>query len=133
MTARSQPSCLWSLLWALPLSAGCAMTVFAAMLGLDLLGGGSCHQAPIHSAAVMVRDARSSLESFVAAEGRCPTSERELVELRYMKKTRRDPWRQALFYRCYMGSDGTAEVSVRSAGPDRVFWSFDDMVSSSGD
>jgi hypothetical protein len=70
------------------------------------------------------------VESFVAGEGRCPDGEHELVELRYMKRARHDPWGQSLVYTCTLGSDGTALITVRSGGRDGILWNADDLVAS---
>ena len=69
------------------------------------------------------------MESFVADHERCPNGERELVEQHYLSRlARHDPWGTPLNYTCTVAPHDRAEISVRSAGGDRRFWSSDDIV-----
>jgi hypothetical protein len=107
---------------------GALVTVLAASFGLvemNLLGGNRCYLLPKTEA--LTADARSAVDQFIAARGRCPRSERELIEGRFLHSVLKDRWRQRLFYTCVAAGDGVG-VEVRSAGLDRAFWTEDDVV-----
>lgn len=89
----------------------------------DRSGGGS----KLNKATLLVRGSDAAVESFVVVRGRCPTGERELIGSGDLRGPARDPWGLQLFYTCLQMAD-TDDISVRSAGPDRIFWTADDIV-----
>jgi hypothetical protein len=95
------------------------------LLNLGLLGGTRC-ALPNEKAQTL--ESLSGLIEFVITYQRCPDGERELINGHFIHHAQKN-WRgQALFYNCNASRGGVA-ADVRSAGPDRIFGTADDVVS----
>jgi hypothetical protein len=111
---------------AISVCAGVVLTLSAMRLGARWAGFTSCRTWHRHHLSLQPRDALAAVDSFIIDHGRCPSAERELIaEGRFYSL--RDRWNQRLFYTCVRTASDLV-VEVRSAGPDRVFWTADDIV-----
>jgi hypothetical protein len=110
------------------LATGCLATLSSALFGWYLLRPHGCRTMSAENfAAMLTREAREAVDEFLVLRGRCPTGEDELVRTGRLNRPPRDRWGQALFYTCLETADDLV-VSARSAGPDRIFWTADDIV-----
>jgi len=111
---------------------GGVATLLVALFGLAVLrygfGGTRCDGHASERALTI--DAHSAVMSFVQDQGRCPAGEPELLYGRYLRAIWTDRWGNQLFYTCVAAAGGV-DVTVRSAGPDRAFWTGDDVVAPS--
>jgi len=73
------------------------------------------------------RAALQAVDDLLVQSGSCPRSEGELISARLLPGPAVDPWGRRLFYTCLKTSDDLI-VEARSAGPDGVFWTADDIV-----
>jgi hypothetical protein len=113
---------------AIGLIAGTGVTLLAAETGICMLPSLRIQRAAsLHHTRVVTDDAQRALDAFVAGEGRCPSSAQEIVERGYRKRLRRDAWGQPLLYTCVMPASDVFRTTVRSAGPDRILWTDDDV------
>jgi hypothetical protein len=106
---------------------GTALTWTAAAFGLALLYPGSCHQRipQLKTARYLATEIASAVQVFRIVENRCPTRD-ALVSRNYVDaKDLIDPWGTSITFRCTPGGD----VVVRSAGPDRELYTWDDIRS----
>jgi hypothetical protein len=112
---------------------GLAVTWFCAYLGWFLAFGRGCHGLPRgQTTEIRVREVAGYVTDFARDEGRCPANIDELVEQRYVKRGLTDAWGNNFFVGCWGQRQGAPPmVVVRSAGPDHVFFTADDIESSS--
>jgi hypothetical protein len=109
---------------AISLCAGVLLTLSAMRFGVRWAASRSCRLR--HYPRLEPREALAVVDSFIIDHGRCPNAERELVAEGRLDSLR-DRWNQRLFYTC-VHTASELVVEVRSAGPDRVFWTADDVV-----
>ena len=105
---------------------GIALTWTAAAFGLALLASGDCRMRVPHlkTTRYLVAEAASAVQAFRITKSRCPSPD-ALVAGGYVDaRALVDPWGTSMRLHCT--PDG--EVSVRSAGPDRVFLTQDDIT-----
>ena len=107
---------------------GIALTWAAAAFGLALLAPRSdCHLRIPHlkTARYLTAETASAVQVFRIVENRCPTRD-ALVSSNYVDaKELIDPWGTSITFHCTADGD----VVVRSAGPDRLFHTPDDITS----
>ena len=105
---------------------GIALTWAAAAFGLALLGPGSCHVRIPHlkTARYLAAETASAVQLFRIVENHCPTRD-ALVSRNYVDARELiDPWGTSITFHCTPGGN----VIVRSAGPDRLFDTPDDIT-----
>ena len=106
---------------------GIAVTWAAAAFGLALLAPGSWDRRIPHmkAARYLTAETASAVQVFRVVENRCPTRD-ALVSGNYVDARELiDPWGTSITFNCALSGD----VVVRSAGPDRVFNTADDIRS----
>jgi hypothetical protein len=106
---------------------GIAVTWAAAAFGLALLTPHwGCHLRVPHlkTARYLTAETASAVQVFRIVENHCPTRD-ALVSRNYVDaKDLVDPWGTSITFQCTAGGD----VVVRSAGPDRLFHTPDDVT-----
>lgn len=100
---------------------GVAVTWAAAGFGLRVLAPRSCSR-PVTLTRYSVRDVAGRVSYYRIEKGRCPTRKELLVHVPPSELV--DPWWTSVTFHC-TGDD----IVVRSAGPDRVFHTADDITS----
>jgi hypothetical protein len=106
---------------------GIAATWACAALGLyffNALTGPMCRFGPSRIARYQVREVEQALTTYAFDNRGCPTGNDELIRNRYISpRGLVDPWGTVIAYACY-----DDVVIVRSAGPDRLFGTADDIT-----
>ena len=86
-----------------------------------------CTFSPARRARLQVRDVEQALVQYAIENNRCPWDKNELISGRYVRSAHLvDPWGTAVAYSC--SPDDELNVSVTSAGPDRIFGTADDVT-----
>jgi len=107
------------------LFCGVALTWTCAAFGLFVGHMGNCTLSipGFREAVVRVGEVRQALTTYQIERNRCPTTSDDLVAGGYIDERRfLDPWRTRIAFSC-----SGEETNVRSAGPDRVFGTADDI------
>jgi hypothetical protein len=107
------------------LFCGVALTWTCAAFGLLLgdMGNGTLSVPGFREARVRLGEVRQAVTTYQIEHNRCPTTGDDLVEGGYMDARRLvDPWRKWIVFSC-----SEEDTTVRSAGPDRVFATADDI------
>ena len=133
-TTSRMDSSWWSILprvvrWpvvGVAFGAGVAATALAMAIGLRQPTGCPSRVTRAHFAARGTRDAAMR---FILERNRCPATEDELFTAGYADGIARDPWGRELRLSCTTSS-AADDVTVTSAGPDRIFGTADDIVES---
>jgi hypothetical protein len=113
------------------LAAGLAATGLAVFVGLTtaeaVTHAGCCGVSRVRTAFLRARAGHDAIEWFVIDHGRCPAGHQELVAERYLDALDlHDPWGTSIALGCG-APEGDTIVTARSAGPDRMFGTPDDI------
>jgi hypothetical protein len=104
----------------LGLLGGVALTWACAAFGVMALA--RCPSSPTKTAKLRILDVQSGITQHLIVENRCPTPG-DLIGGKYIHpRSLVDPWGTSIAYWCH----GEA-VDIRSAGPDSVFNTADDI------
>ena len=88
-----------------------------------LFSGYRCPARP-KLAALRVGGVRAALTQYQIEKGRCPTSQDDLIDGKYVNARELvDPWGTSIAYWCH-----GEEAAIRSAGPDKLFNTDDDVA-----
>ena len=107
------------------LFCGVALTWTCAAFGLFVgkVGGSTLSIPGFREARVRVGEVRQAVTTYQIERNRCPTTSDDLIAGGYIDERRfLDPWRTRIAFSC-----SEEEANVRSAGPDRVFGTPDDI------
>ena len=103
---------------------GLALTWTCAAFGLFIVTVPTCGGRTLRIAKIRVREIEQGFSQYQLDNGRCPATVDVLVAEKYVHKQGLvDPWGTRFAYRC---SD--EDSIVRSAGPDRLFGTADDVT-----
>ena len=106
--------------------AGIAATALAMAIGLRQPTGCPSRVTRAH---LVARETGNAALRFILDHSRCPATEDELFTARYADAIARDPWGRELRLSCTTSSSAD-DVTVTSAGPDRIFGTADDIIES---
>lgn len=88
-----------------------------------------CYQrARFRTAKLNLAELSDASKQFIQAHARCPSGEGELVSAQLIRTAFSDPWGTPFSINCRGAPAGPAEVTVRSAGPNRQPGDDDDIV-----
>ena len=107
------------------LFCGVALTWTCAAFGLFVGDMGNCTLSvpAFREARVRVSEVRQALMTYQIERSRCPTTSDDLIAGGYIDARRFvDPWRKWIAFSC-----SEEDTTVRSAGPDGVFGTPDDV------
>jgi len=109
---------------------GVAVTWMCAAFGLlasEMVFGRPGCRLRVKPAVLQVRDIASAISQYMIDQNRCPRTKDDLIDNQYVvRKTFEDPWGTTITFTCPDGPDD--EVRVRSAGPDHIFGTNDDVT-----
>jgi hypothetical protein len=106
---------------------GVALTWTCVATGLSLLGACFVSYGPCkpHIARRSISDVEQALMQYRIDNNRCPTGNDDLIRGQYIYTAALvDPWGTAIAYSCSLKE----EPRARSAGPDRIFDTPDDVT-----
>ena len=104
---------------------GVALTWTCAIYGLLVVTSSPCGNRSWKIAQGRVREAEQAIAMYVIDNGRCPGTIDDLIAHRYLSQPgTEDPWVTTIAFSC-----SADDWSARSAGPDRLFGTADDITS----
>jgi len=101
----------------------CASSAFGMMVVEEILFGYRCPAGP-NLAALRVGGVHAALTQYQSEKGWCPTTSDDLIHGKYVNARELvDPWGTSIAYWCH-----DKAMQVRSAGPDKLFNTDDDIA-----